>query len=335
KLAASPDIARHIAALMVLFSHQHALSGMHEPGIEGFETLGGLSVIVFFSISGFLIATSAMRSSDFISFMAKRVRRIFPALIACALVVNVFFGHIFNPQFTSFELLSSAVKTISLNGYSQSASSTDFIHSQLINGSLWTLPLEVACYLLVGIVLATGKNTNLFILILIATLFLSVYTLSYGVQLSVLSIPFMLFSTRALAFFIGCVMAMHVKKWNTTKIKLFLVSFLAIYSYSNQGSPINFIISCFVLCSVLTIIICTSINDKIISGRFDYSYGIYIYAFPVQQVVINKLQLPFYQGLILSAVIVIALAAASWHLVEKRFLRGKQKNDIPKCESAY
>jgi len=74
------------------------------------------------------------------------------------------------------------------------------------------------------------------------------------------------------------------------------------------------------LFTIITIFIGVTFSDALIKGRFDYSYGIYIYAFPVQQLCINTLNIGFYTSMILSAVVTIALASLSWHFVEKRFL---------------
>lgn len=70
----------------------------------------------------------------------------------------------------------------------------------------------------------------------------------------------------------------------------------------------------------LVFIFCVPINDKIISGRFDISYGIYIYAFPIQQIIINRTNLGFYTGMISSFILTSLLVTASWNLIEKRYV---------------
>jgi peptidoglycan/LPS O-acetylase OafA/YrhL len=56
----------------------------------------------------------------------------------------------------------------------------------------------------------------------------------------------------------------------------------------------------------------------------DYSYGIYIYAFPVQQTLVSFWpQMPLVPYLLSTLTITIALAAASWHFVEKPALKHK------------
>ena len=69
------------------------------------------------------------------------------------------------------------------------------------------------------------------------------------------------------------------------------------------------------------------------AGRFgDLSYGVYIYAFPVQQTLIWLYhdRLSWHTVLGLTLVVTLALAFASWHLVEKRALQWKpQRARLP------
>ncbi|MCK1305760.1 hypothetical protein [Bradyrhizobium sp. 45] len=84
-----------------------------------------------------------------------------------------------------------------------------------------------------------------------------------------------------------------------------------------------------VLCTaglaMLTIVIGTSFGDRLILGRFDISYGVYIYAFPIQQIVINRLVEGFWSSMLVSAVLTTLAGILSYYLVERRFLRNSVK----------
>ncbi|SDQ39526.1 hypothetical protein SAMN05216597_0033 [Pseudomonas cannabina] len=69
--------------------------------------------------------------------------------------------------------------------------------------------------------------------------------------------------------------------------------------------------------SLLVLVVGTLLNDRIIKSRFDISYGMYLYAFPVQQLMINLSGLSFYASMLASVAVVIVLATLSWHWVEK------------------
>lgn len=73
--------------------------------------------------------------------------------------------------------------------------------------------------------------------------------------------------------------------------------------------------------AVLTIVIGVSFSDNLIRGRFDISYGVNLYAFPIQQVVINRVTGSFRAGMLIAAILTTMAAVLSYHLVEKRFLK--------------
>ncbi|WP_375540924.1 acyltransferase family protein [Klebsiella pneumoniae] len=72
-----------------MISHHFALNGLPEPKIFGSTKLGTLAVIIFFSISGYLITSSFINSKTTISYIKKRVLRIFPGLIACSFIMTL------------------------------------------------------------------------------------------------------------------------------------------------------------------------------------------------------------------------------------------------------
>ncbi|HEO9201872.1 TPA: hypothetical protein QIF76_000151 [Enterobacter hormaechei subsp. xiangfangensis] len=117
---------------------------------------------------------------------------------------------------------------------------------------------------------------------------------------------------------------MSADAWNHTKVKLTIMIALLLYTLSTFGTIIDYRISAYLLITITTIFIGVSFKDRLVKGKFDFSYGIYIYAFPVQQIVINKMTLGFYEGMAVSMVITTGIAAISWNLVEKRFLRNKK-----------
>ncbi|OAT31978.1 acyltransferase family protein [Buttiauxella brennerae ATCC 51605] len=320
------DTARLFAALMVLYTHHFSLSGLPELYVLNFESLGGIAVIIFFSISGFLISKSAMASSDFIEFMSKRLRRLLPALLPCSIFMYVIIGGYVNfeniDNYLGWSVIHNIVQTITLTSVLHDGITGEFIHGG-INGSLWTLPLEFLCYLIAGCVLITNKNRKYFICVFMLTIMASIWYKNNS--LVIFSIPTWLFPLRGMAFFLGAVLAMNVDLWNNLKVKLFVMATLSLCMYSYQGSPVEYNIFGYLLLSFSTIAICLSFKDPLVKGRFDYSYGIYIYAFPVQQFVINVIGMKFYQGMAVSFLVTITLAAASWHFLEKRFLVKKEK----------
>jgi peptidoglycan/LPS O-acetylase OafA/YrhL len=86
------------------------------------------------------------------------------------------------------------------------------------------------------------------------------------------------------------------------------------------GTPLTGVVVTLCIC-LATLSLGLLYIDSTIRGRFDLSYGIYLYAFPVQQLVINKTSLTFVPSMIVSALIVIVLAIASWLWIERPALQ--------------
>src|ERR1700743_3700077 len=89
------DPIRHFAAFLVLFSHHFALSGRPEPAFPSWDTLGFVAVAIFFATSGFFMPQSYASSGNFLAFLAKRCRRIFPGLLVCCFIMVYVIGAVF------------------------------------------------------------------------------------------------------------------------------------------------------------------------------------------------------------------------------------------------
>ncbi|AEF44711.1 acyltransferase 3 [Serratia sp. AS12] len=317
------DVFRILAAFLVLYSHHFALSGKMEPSFLGLESFGGLAVVIFFGISGYLIAQSGMRSGSFFSFMEKRIKRIFPALVVCSLILYGIVGFFLQPEsvFSKRSLLA-VINLVALRGADPIGMAQDYIYPNAINGSLWTLPLEFSCYLILGIAFCFVKNIKPVLIILLTMIVLSIYFLSKPTTIGFYSISLQLFTPRAVSFFLGALMALSETSWNKKNTKTFIFFSGAILLYALKGSYDIRVLG-YIIIPALVIIAGSSLTDRLIYGRFDYSYGVYIYAFPVQQIIINNTALGFYSSMFISAGITLLLGALSWHIVERPFLRRK------------
>ena len=80
------DFIRLCAALCVVVSHQFALTGLPEPVILKTHSLGGLGVLIFFTVSGFLVAQSWDSDPNIARFAARRLLRLWPGLAGLVLV---------------------------------------------------------------------------------------------------------------------------------------------------------------------------------------------------------------------------------------------------------
>lgn len=323
------DIIRHIAALAVLFSHHYAFSGLSEPKVFGITKLGTFSVVVFFSISGYLITQSYLRTSSPYSYFKKRISRIFPALIVCSLIMTMLVCTIFGKADWQSYLASKEAITnfIYYSFFGAHAApeqinyfSSNYIYKDALNGSLWTLFFEFFDYMLIALfIFNKSRPITSISALLIGSIIIQVATK--------LGLPTNYYIDRAtiltIPFAIGGILFLTKEYWYRKKIGIVLIIFAIIAAFFSQENDERSILF-FSSTAILTVIIGNAFKDTLISGRFDFSYGIYIYAYPTQQIIINETGLGFWASLSLSAIITILLANFSWFFIEKKFIQKKR-----------
>lgn len=322
------DVIRHFAAFLVLFSHQFRLSGFEEPLIKGWDTLGFIGVAIFFTISGYFMPKSFESSGSFFVFIEKRCRRIFPGLFACSFIMVYVIGLFFtNDNKTDYILSYANIKdvflhTIFIHNVTPGLFS-DFIVKDAINGSLWTLPIEFLCYIIIGSALSLAFNwKTAMILLWLASLATATINLVwtdfsfYGISMKYLAIFGIPFAT-------GALMSLTKKSWSGHKVQL---SILAIFlMWLLRGRWEIFVLGTASL-SILVVIVGVSFREKLINGKFDISYGMYIYAFPIQQIIINRVTNNLWLSMLLSISLTIIIAFLSFKYIESPFLIKNKKS---------
>jgi peptidoglycan/LPS O-acetylase OafA/YrhL len=157
------DLIRLVAAGLVLWSHQHALMGMHEPFVAVLgASYGGLGLYIFFALSGYLNTGSLAQHHSMQVYLFNRALRIYPALAACV-VFTVILGFLVatdRDAYVSVKLLSYIAKNVTLfsgvkMGVPGVFESNAFPHA--LNGSLWTLPYEVKMYVVLAVSLGVAR----------------------------------------------------------------------------------------------------------------------------------------------------------------------------------
>ena len=318
------DTLRHIAALLVIFSHHHVFMGIPESPILGFVSLGGMSVSIFFSISGFLVTQSYLRTGGYIGFMEKRVRRIFPALVACAFLMVFFLApfykdHVLN-YISSKEAILTLLKIVFLLPGNVTGVFAGYKFVGPMNGTLWTLSIEFMCYILIAAFLSINKSWKTPLIVLLSLCFLNVFLSDAEKTFSWYSINTGWIISFGLCFSLGSLMSMTIDSWNKPKPKIVISLVCLSFLYVLHGS-IEILTVGYLSITFITVALGVSVKDFIVKGRFDISYGIYIYGWPVQQIVANKINAGLYSSMMLSIIITIMFATASWFLIEKPFTR--------------
>jgi len=156
KSANNFDLLRLIAASIVIWGHAPAISpseAFSDPILKnfGFDYLGSLAVKFFFFLSGLVVANSLLEKKNLSSYIFSRVFRIFPGLITCVLLTTVCGGLISTLSLSDYFLNDATITYVkgSISFFDMSWVLPGVFEQNVnhaVNGSLWTLPFEIACY---------------------------------------------------------------------------------------------------------------------------------------------------------------------------------------------
>jgi len=335
------DALRVMAALAVLYSHSYALYGLPEPTPIAGQSFGSLAVALFFSVSGFLICQSWERDPQWGRYAARRALRILPGLWVVVLLIALVVG--------------AACTTASLSSYFGSSSPWRYIANAgmalgsptllgvfennpfpaATNGSLWTLKYEILMYVLLGLlgrcfggVGLKAKYSAAFVVCAAVWLFFALngytkvavpFVWRLGTELYVDRMAYL-----GVFFFGGACAHLY---FNRIVLIRWLALALLIPLFLIDNAVLAMAMLWFVVpYAMLTFAFKAPALFRKLNG-FDYSYGIYIYAFPIQQIVSRaggERQWSWEMVLLVSTVVTVSAAALSWNFVEKPALRLKR-----------
>lgn len=330
------DTLRLTAALLVLVSHQHALTGMREPSVLNAHSLGGLGVLIFFSISGFLVAQSWQTDPSVWRFTLKRLLRIWPALAVAVVLAALVLGPMVSSlpwrEYYASPLIPEYFKNLRFELRDQLP--MRFEGSALptaVNGSLWTIPLELKCYIALAVLGLAGLLRQRWLMLALLLLVTATYDIAMNrgdgfAEFFNWRIEQRLLLEFGLFFFAGTMFQAFALHRSSLKVKSMLLG--ACWVLAGLALYMQRPLLALWLALPTTVLLFGNASTPFLrrSGRFgDLSYGMYIYAFPVQQTLIwlYKDSLPWGVLLGLTVAVTSLLAFASWHLVEKWALRFK------------
>lgn len=327
------DVLRLGAAFLVLFSHSWALSGRVEPVFAG-DTFGGLGVTVFFAISGFLVARSWQLDPRISAFVVKRVLRLWPALLVVLLLSALVLGAIVTERSVGNYFGSADVgRYVSGNAGLHTVYDLPGVfghnpYPNAVNGSLWTLPVEVKAYfLLFGLgVLGLLRRP----LVLLAVLALVIWLLVTGVDTQPDAVASWLegpLQTRLLAVFVGGALLYSLRRHVRLDWRLAVAAGAAAWLTSRSGTGIRAATWSLAIPYLIVVLAYRSPSWlRALVRPGDLSYGIYLWAFPVQQtVMLVDGSLPPVGLLAIAAPVTYTLAFVSWRGIEAPALRLKRR----------
>ena len=323
------DALRIAAAVAVILGHATDLRGHPETmaSVLGLP-VSQLGVAVFFVISGYLITGSWERRPHLPRYLTSRVLRIIPGLALVTVAATFVLGPIvtvLSPQayFGSGETYAYLRNAVLIPNYVLPGVFGANPYPVAVNGSLWTLPAEFACYLVVPVLGLLSKRLRVAAWLL--------FGLASVVLATILPLQFFGFRVESAAamwvFFAGGA----VVRLTVTRARLrldvavgLLVLWLVVLAFLPQYAlPVAWIMLPYCLLAF------GAQSTPVIrrASRFgDLSYGLYLWAFPVQQTIVHYLGvLSWGVDVVMVTAITAVFAFVSWHLVEKPCMGLAQK----------
>lgn len=315
----SLNFIRLSLASMVIVSHAAPIGGFSPAFQFGGVSAGTLAVGGFFAISGYLITRSGF-TSPLPAYLWRRFLRIFPGYWACLIAVGFGFASVASIVRGGWSVGSGAEyvlgnMTMVLSSNNELGALTGAAFPETWNGSLWTLRYELLCYIAVGVALLSPAVRRVRF----------VFPLSFGV-LTVASVivqfsggPLIVRDVALLVpfFLAGATLFRYAHRVPLDgRFAAGAAAFLVIVLILGLGKSLAAMPVAY-LCIWLGTVLNTPFKQ--VGKRNDISYGMYLYGFPVQQILVlaeaHKLGLLVFT--VLGVLATVPLAAASWFLVER------------------
>ncbi|KLO43427.1 acyltransferase [Mycobacterium nebraskense] len=339
---------RLLLAAEVIFIHSWGVTGRNPSNKPVYQLLLCVGVDGFFAISGFLITASWLGNPRVRHYFTARALRILPGFYACLIITAFVFAPIgvamqggsvtkliASGAPLEFVIENSAVALVKfdIGGTPQGVPVAG-----VWNGSLWSLIWEVMCYLIVAAIGVVGLASRrwvspaIFVVALIGASLLPPLTSPEELahQQGDVLLPLIFLACRtAIMFSAGALLYQWRDKiparWSLVTVSLVIVA-------ASSLLPDYRLVAAVPLAYAI-IVSGALIHNKRMRLRTDLSYGVYIYAFPIQQLlVIGGLSwLNPFAFFAVATIATLPLAAASWFLVEKpaRSLKHRLKRKSP------
>ena len=340
------DLLRLAGAGLVLFSHSFVLSGRaaEEPVallLGGFSDGGRLAVGMFFVVSGFLVSRSALARPP-ADYLRARLLRLWPPLAAVLLLQALLLGPAFSLLPTGAYFADPSTWTALARGLVFNPQLglpgvfTGNPVSGAINGSLWTLRVELACYVLLLAAARLGLLRRVSLSLVVALGLIA----AMAARGDASALPGWLVDARVAAI-VECCVQFAMGAWlfvhrarvpRSPALAAAGILALLLAARGTLGLPVFHIVFPY-------LVICAGLGPPVaqgVMGRLgDISYGTYLYAFPVQQAVVQLSggQIGPWALAASASLPVLLLAVASRRWVEEPTLRWRRRLSMLRADA--
>ncbi|MGY4428905.1 peptidoglycan/LPS O-acetylase OafA/YrhL [Bradyrhizobium sp. F1.13.1] len=327
------DLMRLVAASLVFWSHQYQITGFPEPAVPWVGSLGGFAVFAFFAISGYLNSLSVVRSRSSAQFLISRAFRIFPALIVCVslcvlmgavvttLPLSDYFappGLGFNGRNTPFSFLwRDSILFFGLD-YKLPGVFESSLGTTEVLTPLWTLPQEAKLYVCLAIVAlvcrfdARAIGGAVFVV-------LGGFAIS-GIWSELLPIWLGERGLTCAILFAGGVGVALLERCLTKTIAVACFTSIAVLLLWCGHKETFALVAIAPVCVVLN----TIPLPRWTAPKLDISYGVYLYALPIQHLT-SDLPLSFWSKGLFAFMVTLLMGTLSALLIEQPMLRVRKR----------
>lgn len=325
------DALRIVLALWILVFH--AIQNAHGKSYVDYIPDAAYPFVLallpmFFGLSGFLVTGSAIRTRSVQVFLTYRGLRIFPALTVEVTLSALLLGPLLttlplSQYFSDRQFFEYFGNIVSIIRYTLPGVFADNPVPDIVNVSLWTLRPEFYCYLFMAGLIVSGivyHRVWYSILFVSATVVLALMNAQSGFGNPTTTFPW---HVILYYFFVG-IAAFHWKDRIPLHFGLFAAS--VTLAYFMLPTPGLTYIAAFPLTYALIYLGMVKVPRIPLLQNGDYSYGIYLFHFPIQQSLVQLFPSLREWWLLLpvAACLTILFAAGSWHWIEKPSLRLKR-----------
>jgi peptidoglycan/LPS O-acetylase OafA/YrhL len=342
-------VLRLVAALMVVLGHSYLIVGGDAHANEPFHrilprTYSHLAgVAMFFAISGFLITLSYQRRPDLVRFVRARVLRLWPAIVVLVAVWAFVLGPVLttlpareyfgagDDHGTAYRYFWSNISLFRLWPWLPGLFENNPI-ARHVNGSLWTIPWEATMYLFVAtagvlrLLRFPWLASALIVALVVALVLWPIYSIDAAAT-GQLPLGYEL----AACFGAGSIACLLRRRLPVSTGIMLVLGLIALAGRETLliWPAILYFVFWFAYVPRL---------PKVPRGA-DLSYGTYLWAFPMQQTIVQLTGVSSPLGLFAIATpIVLAIAAGSWFLIERpalRFRHRSQRAETPATAKAW
>ena len=336
-LANSFDAVRLFAALLVVYGHAYPLTAAGSPAFGG-NSVQAIGVKVFFVISGYLIMGSWQRDPNVFRFAKRRLLRILPGLAVVVALSALVLGPAvsslpFGEYLKNSRTLHYFSNVIMRPQYDLPGVFATVPYPHAVNGSLWSLPAEIAMYIIGPLAWWIGAAALKSARAGVALALVSIVVASlYVVRLAPAPVPWVIYGSSVSSFLDVAPYFLLGAAYALWRLDQRLNSYLAgagwILFSLVQLPPLMNELALYILLpyTVLAFGLQASTAGTFLSKRGDISYGVYLYGFPIQQLgalLFEGARVNAWFNFAVTLLPLLFVASVSWRCIERPALRWK------------